>query len=338
MNPILRDRIQLLKKLTPAKVFNVSRLLSGFYFSRLRKKTSIGAMPMGLSIEPTTSCNLRCSECPSGMRSFTRDTGMLKQEMFQNIIDQLKNKLIWLTFYFQGEPYLNKDFLKMVKYAHQKGLYTMTSTNAHYFTDEIAKETIESGLSRIIVSMDGVTQETYEQYRKGGSLEKVKEGISKLVEWKMKLNSSTPHIVLQFIVFGHNEHEVEEVKKVGSELGVDEVKIKSAQIYDFSNEHLLPSDEKFTRYKKENGSYSIKNTLMNHCWRMWSSAVITWDGKVIPCCFDKDAHYQIGSVDKTKFKEIWLSESYNDFRNKVLINRKSIDICTNCTEGTEVWI
>lgn len=295
-------------------------------------------MPMGLSIEPTTSCNLRCSECPSGLRSFSRPTGMLHPETFQKVIDQLKRKLIWLTFYFQGEPYLNKDFLKMVKYAHQQGLYTMTSTNAHYFTDEIAKETIESGLSRIIVSMDGVTQETYEQYRKGGSLDKVKDGITRLVEWKKKLRSSTPHIVLQFIVFGHNEHEIEDVKKLGKEMGVDEVKIKSAQIYDFANEGLLPTDSTYARYKKEGDSYAIKNTLMNHCWRMWSSAVITWDGKVIPCCFDKDAHHQIGSIEATPFKDIWLSPAYNDFRSKVLIDRKAVDICTNCTEGTEVWI
>ena len=155
---------------------------------------------------------------------------------------------------------------------------------------------------------------------------------------KKKLKSSTPHIVLQFIVFGHNEHEKEEVKKLGKEMGVDEVKLKSAQIYDFKNESLLPTHEKYTRYKKKDGKYSIKNTLMNHCWRMWSSAVITWDGKVIPCCFDKDAHYQIGTIENTSFKKIWLDNSYHDFRNKVLVNRNSIDICTNCTEGTEVWI
>ncbi len=338
MGSITKDKFQLLKKLTLRKVFNVSRLYISFYYSRMIRKASINAMPMGLSIEPTTSCNLRCSECPSGMRSFTRPIGMLIEDNFRKMIDQVQHHLIWLTFYFQGEPYLNKDFLKMVKYAHDKGIYTMTSTNAHYFTDETAQQTIESGLSRIIISMDGVTQETYEQYRKGGSLDKVKEGIQKLVKWKKKLNSSTPHIVLQFIVFGHNEHEKEEIKRVGKELEVDEVKLKSAQIYDFSHSHLIASDEKYSRYKKQGDSYSIKANLMNHCWRMWSSGVITWDGKIIPCCFDKDAHYQVGDVLKDPFKQVWLSDAYNDFRSKVLIDRKSIDICTNCTEGTEVWI
>jgi len=338
MGSITKDKIHLLKKLTLRKVFNVLRVYISFYYSRIIRKPILHSMPIGLSIEPTTSCNLRCSECPSGMRSFTRPIGMLAEDNFKKMVDQVQNHLIWLTFYFQGEPYLNKDFLKMVKYAHSKGMYTMTSTNAHYFTPETAQQTIESGLSRIIISMDGVTQETYEQYRKGGSLDKVKEGISELVNWKKKLKSSTPHIVLQFIVFGHNEHEVEEVKKIGKELGVDEVKLKSAQIYDFNNAHLISTNEKYSRYKQEGNSYKIKASLMDHCWRMWSSAVITWDGKMIPCCFDKDANYQVGNVLTNTFKEVWFSPAYNDFRQKVLVDRKSIDICTNCTEGTEVWI
>jgi radical SAM protein with 4Fe4S-binding SPASM domain len=338
MNAILKDQYQLLKKLSLVKVLNVLRLFISFYYSRLVKKTSLSAMPMGLSMEPTTSCNLRCSECPSGLRSFSRPTGMLSPETFRQVIDELKTRLIWLTFYFQGEPYLNRSFLDMVKYAHENGLYTMTSTNAHYLTDQVARETIQSGLSRIIVSMDGLTQETYQQYRKGGSLEQVKQGIANLVKWKRELKSATPHIVLQFIVFGHNEHEISLVKQVGKELGVDEVKIKSAQIYDFENESLFPKDVNYSRYQKKDGHYAIKNRLMNHCWRMWSSAVITWDGKVIPCCFDKDAHHQLGDVQTSEFKKIWLSAPYHRFRNQVLINRKAVDICTNCTEGSEVWI
>src|SRR5687768_1816308 len=148
-----RDSLNMISKVTSSRILNTSKVFSSYQYSLWKKSPSIQGMPMSISIEPTTSCNLRCSECPSGMRSFTRPTGMLVQENFQKMIDQVKRKLIWLTFYFQGEPYLNKDFLKMVKYAHQKGLYTMTSTNAHYFTDETAKETIESGLSRIIISM-----------------------------------------------------------------------------------------------------------------------------------------------------------------------------------------
>jgi radical SAM protein with 4Fe4S-binding SPASM domain len=70
---------------------------------------------------------------------------------------------------------------------------------------------------------------------------------------------------------------------------------------------------------------------------MWRSSVITWDGLVVPCCFDKDAQHQFGNVTTETFSEVWRSERYDQFRKAVLKNRKGIDICTNCTEGTKVW-
>ena len=135
-----------------------------------------------------------------------------------------------------------------------------------------------------------------------------------------------------------NEHQTEEVKKLARDLGVDAVKFKTAQIYDFANGNdLLPEDENYSRYVKEGDSFKIKNKLLNHCWRMWQGCVITWDGLIAPCCFDKDAEHRMGDLKEKSFKEIWLGQQYRVFRGKVLNSRKNIDICTNCTEGTKVW-
>src|SRR5205085_9820154 len=125
-------------------------------------------MPISIGIEPTTSCNLRCPECPSGLRSFTRPTGMLDESLFKKVIDELRDTHTYLTFYFQGEPYLHPDFLSLVRYAADRKIFTSTSTNAHYLNDANARATIESGLDRLIISIDGTTQETYESYRVGG--------------------------------------------------------------------------------------------------------------------------------------------------------------------------
>src|SRR6188768_4238998 len=129
------DTINLLSKLTPNRAWNGIKVLSSFYISKWTKKPVQWGYPVSISFEPTTSCNLRCPECPSGLRSFTRPTGMLEQQMFQNSIDQLKDTLTYLTFYFQGEPFLNPQFLEMVKYASSNEIYTATSTNAHYLKD-----------------------------------------------------------------------------------------------------------------------------------------------------------------------------------------------------------
>ena len=335
----LSDTYQLLKTLQLKKIRNAWSVWRSFQLSKKYKTNLHKGLPISISIEPTTSCNLRCPECPSGLRNFTRPTGMLDVLFYQNLIDQISDHLWYLTFYFQGEPYLHPKFTEMVNYAVSKKIYTATSTNAHFISDENAKKTIESGLHRLIISVDGATQETYSQYRVGGQLEKVIDGTKKILEWKKKLKSKTPYVIFQFLVVKPNEHEIKKIQEMAQTLGVDEVKFKTAQIYDFENGHpLIPEQEQYSRYKKSaDGKWIIKNELLNQCWRMWSGCVITWDGKVVPCCFDKDAQHQLGDLRKERFTEIWNSAAYNNFRSKILQSRKQIDICTNCSEGTKVW-
>ena len=296
-------------------------------------------MPFSLSLEPTTSCNLRCPECPSGLRSFSRPTGMLDSTMFQSIMDELGPDLIYLILYFQGEPYLNPSIFDFIETAHRHKVYSAISTNAHYLTPEKSKRTVEAGLSRLIISIDGTTQETYSSYRIGGSLEKVIEGTKNMVSARKEAGKG-PEIVFQFLVVKPNEHQMNDVQGLGKELGVDKVLFKSAQVYDYENGNpLIPSDDKYARYRqKADGSWEIKNKMLNQCWRMWHSAVITWDGQVVPCCFDKDASHGMGKVGEQSFREIWNGEAYNSFRNALLKGRDQIDICTNCTEGTNVWV
>lgn len=297
-------------------------------------------MPISMAIEPTTSCNLRCPECPSGLRQFTRPTGMLEFDFFKKTITEIKDTLIHLTFYFQGEPFLNPDFLEMVRFASDNGIYTMTSTNAHFLNEQNARRTVESKLDKLIISIDGATQKSFESYRIGGELDRVIEGTKNVLKWRKELESNTPMVVFQFLVVKTNENELDAVQKMAKELGVDKVVFKTAQVYDFENgNELIPTVEKYARYKKmPNGKWKIKNELLNHCWRMWSGCVITWDGIIVPCCFDKDAKHRLGDLKNENFENIWRSDRYQNFRSAVLRSRKEIDICNNCTEGTKVWI
>ncbi len=334
------DTINLASKITFNRFWNGVKVLSSFYAGRLLNKPLQWGYPVSISFEPTTSCNLRCPECPSGLRAFTRPTGMLQKDFFTRTIDDIHKELLYLIFYFQGEPYLNPDFLDMVKYASNKGIYTATSTNAHYLTDAAAKRTVESGLDRLIISIDGTTQDVYKQYRIGGNIDKVLEGAKNIVKWKKELNSKTPFVFFQFLVVKPNEHQIEDIKRLAKEIGVDEVRFKTAQIYDYATDpnQLIPTTDKFSRYKKDAaGNYIPKNKLANRCWKMQHANVITWDGLVVPCCFDKDALHQLGNLKNQSFKEVWNNDNYKQFRSELLKSRKNIDICANCSEGTSVW-
>ena len=335
----LRDGINMASKTSWNRVRNAARIFQSYHASRIRKQPHISGMPISISIEPTTACNLRCPECPSGLRAFSRPTGMLDAGLFRNVLGQLAPTLSYLTFYFQGEPYLHPAFLEMVDCASSKGIYTATSTNAHFLDEDAARNTVLSGLDRLIISLDGTTQTAYESYRVGGSLEKVIEGTKNILSAKKALRSDTPHVIFQFLVVKPNEHQVPGVYKLARESGVDQVVLKTAQIYDHENgSPLIPTQDRYSRYRQNrDGTWSIKSKLDNHCWKMWHSCVITWDGKVVPCCFDKDAHFVLGDVKKNSFEEIWNGEAYNRFRASLLVSRNEIEMCRNCTEGSRVF-
>ena len=334
------DLLRFFSVLSLPKLANAALVLSSFYLSKWLRKPIQWGMPFNVSIEPTTTCNLRCPECPSGLRAFTRNTGNMSPETFDSILNQFSENLIWLYFYFQGEPFINPHFLHFVKKAKERKMYTVTSTNAHYITEETANKIIDSGLDRIIISIDGLDQKTYEQYRVGGNLDKVIKGVKTLVAAKKKRNAKAPYILFQMLVVKPNEHQISDLYSLAKELDVDDVLLKTAQVYDYKNGNsLIPENEKYSRYIKQlDGTYKIKNKLLNHCWKLWHSCVLTWDAYLVPCCFDKDAQYKMGNIIDTPFLKIWQSDLYKSFRTRILKERAQIDICSNCTEGTKVWI
>ena len=334
------DIYNFLSKLTVHRVLNALKVFLGYQLGKWFGRPILMGMPFSISVEPTTACNLGCPECPSGLKSFSRPTGRIQPDFFQETIRQLHKELLYLSFYFQGEPYLNTGFLDMVAYATSKKIYTATSTNAHFLDDETARKTVLSGLDRLIVSLDGTTQDTYEQYRRGGALDKAIQGARNIVKWRKELKSKKPYLVLQFLVVRPNEHQVDEVKKMAKEIGMDDIWFKSAQVYDYERDphQLIPLNDKFSRYKKDALGRTIpKNPLRNHCWKMTYSNVMTWDGKIVPCCFDKDAEHVMGDMKENSMKEIWEGKNYQAFRQELMKSRKNIDICANCSEGLKVW-
>lgn len=337
---MLTDTLHFAAKLTPRRVLNVLKVLISFYLSRITRRPLQWGLPFTVSIEPTTACNLRCPECPSGLRAFTRPTGNLRTDFFRRLVDELAPDLLYLIFYFQGEPYINPNFLEMVAHARSRKIYTITSTNGHFLDDDNARRTVASGLDRLIISVDGATQDVYEQYRIGGQLDKVLEGAANVVRWKKQLRSSTPHIIFQFLVVRPNEHQIPDIYRMAREIGVNEVKLKTAQVYDYRQGNpLIPLQQRYARYRPTaDGGYELKNKLLNHCWKLWHACVITWDGKVAPCCFDKDVAHPMGSLRDNTFREVWRGEAYRNFRQNIFKGRDQIDICTNCTEGCKVWV
>ena len=220
-----------IQKLTVKRIINYSLLRLEYVLSFIAKKPYLHTKPFAASIEPANYCNLRCPECPTGRLEIDKKGLNLSFAAFQKMINPLLPELFYLNLYFQGEPFLNKELTEMIAYAHKKNIITNISTNGHFLSEEIIDKIISSHLDRIIISVDGATAETYEQYRVGGKFDTVIEGIERLVQRKKERKSSTPFIELQFIVFSTNEHEISSIKRIAKETGVDAIKLKTAQLY-----------------------------------------------------------------------------------------------------------
>ncbi len=296
-------------------------------------------MPVSYSIEPTNHCNLKCPECPSGLGTLTRPLGLLKFEDFAKLIDEISDTGFYVQLFFQGEPYINKQLPEMIRYAQKRKVYISISTNGHFITEKNVDYILENAPDKLIFSMDGLDEESYQQYRIGGTFAQADAGLKALTRRKQELKMRLPYVELQFIVMKQNENQLEDVIKYGKESGVDRVEFKTMQISSYENAvKFLPTNPKYRRYVVENNTIRTKNNLQNHCFAVWRTSVITWDGRVVPCCFDKDAIFEAGQLNGNTFNEIWHSRELNDFRENILNDRAGVRMCRNCTEGLNMNI
>lgn len=335
---MLRLKIRILKRILQPKPFvNLLFTYTTYLVSLVLKRSVLIGLPPLLMVEPTSFCNLACPLCPSGKGTLKRNRDYLDFGLFKQVIDQVKDKTIMLLLWNQGEPFLNRELPEMIKYAKENGLITVTSTNMNLLHD--LESLVQSGLDNLIVSLDGASQETYNKYRINGDFQRVLANTRKLSEAKKRLNSKTPYISWQFIIMKHNEHEIDAIKKLAQTSGVDQLIFKTVQIYDEKDIDLfLPTNEKYRRYKITKDGFILKKKLDNRCRRIFTQPVVNCDGELAICCYDKDNEFKVGNLRDYPLKSLWKGREMNRWRNLILNDRKSVDICLNCGEGVDLTI
>ena len=298
--------------------------------------------PTKVSIETGNICNLRCPLCPTGTNETKVPKGFLTLEKFEHIIRQLGPTTETLDFFDWGEPFLNQDLLPMIRHAKTRyphlRIIVSSNMNIPRCTPEHAEQVVRSGLDHMILSLDGATQETYAKYRVGGSLPDALRNVRWIVEAKRRLRSRTPTMTWNFLVFRHNEHEVEQARAMASELGVDFT--AGLMRTDCGEEIFLPMGERLRRdgdWIPENPRYSqyTPDMLGRHvsdCKKPWTTVAINWDGYVVPCGSVYDCRtYNYGNVFERSFREIWNGEPYRQAR-RAIMNRASGTgtVCETC--------
>lgn len=261
-------------------------------------------------------------------------------ENFKKIVDELAPWLYEMDLNNWGEPFLNKNLIRMVEYCHRKRMRTSINTNLNVkLSENEAEDLVKSGLDVLYVSIDGVSQKTYEQYRKGGDLGTVWNNIQLVTQKKKTLGRQKPRVIWQFLVSSKNEHEMPKLEEVRKKLGVDELTIgflrsdMGKEIFTKDRDKIeslkkwLPENDSLSRYDYGKKERRLKK---EYCHFLWFVSVINWNGSVSPCCANYVEKLDFGNVFDDSFKSVWNNEKYVAARKAVASRKPKGTVCDNC--------
>lgn len=326
-----------LRYLKAKSVVNLVLLRISYYTSVMLRKPVMLAVPSYYSIEPVNYCNLACPECPTGNGTMQRPARMIDFDSAVFFVNSIKSQALHINFYFQGEPFLYPQLHLLIQEADRRRIVTAVSSNGHFLSVQRAEDIIRSGLKKLIISLDGYSQESYSRYRRKGEFSKVLETIRVISDAKRRLGTVYPIVCAQVLILSSTELFLREIKRIAYNAGADIVEFKTAQFYALEiREELLPKYST-SRYHRTNNGYIHSGTAKNWCWRAWSNPVVCSDGQIVPCCYDKNAEFAFGIADDAISSNIWHGNKRIRFLGKVLQDRNLIEMCRNCPEGRGIF-
>ena len=301
------------------------------------KKLRLKSKPYHFVIEPTNVCNLHCPLCSTGINAETREKGTLTLEKFKKLIDQIKDVALELYLQNWGESTLVKSLPDMIKYATENKVFVNLSTNFSInYSEDFLEKLMTSGLGKLVIDVDGTTQETYEQYRINGKLDIVLENTRKAVKYKKENNLKFPIITTKMLVMKHNEHQIDDFKELSKALDVDQMELNNIQINPNTAKSWLPDNPEF-RYASYEQSGKVEP-----CHWPWSGFVVNWNGDVAPCCIVDDSESDFGNILDDGLEKIWNNEYYisarSEFSNEKEITKPTIcNVCKNDTHNPNLF-
>jgi len=286
--------------------------------SSLLRRNRVLGLPSVIQIEPTNVCNLHCPLCPATEESEGRTHGSMSLAMFRRILEEVGDTLIAAYLYSWGEPFLNKDIFRMIGECTARNIRTLIPTNGQRLqTREEALEVVDSGLSALIIAIDGSTQEIYEAYRKGGDVEKVKRCAALIEEAKAERGSRFPYTCLRTVVTRANQDDLPNLERLARDLGVNMFATKTVgcKTWDKSFRDFEPAQEGLRRFAYEGGERSDRPFI--ECIFPFRQPTIKWDGTVVGCEFDVDLESPWGNLGEHTFSEIWNGPQALDLRRSI---------------------
>lgn len=307
--------------LTPRKLENLRDAL----IEEVNGATVLKTRPFEYVLEPTNHCNLACTLCPTGQDDNRVPKGRMPTADFFAVIDRIADTCGRLFIQNWGEPTLLRDLPDMIRYAADRGIWVILSSNFSIrYRTEYLDALVRSGLGVLHIDIDGTTQEVYERYRRNGNLALVIENTRAVVATKQAQQVDLPRIDAAFIVNVHNEHQLDDFKRLCADLGVDRMEVSKLQVNPASTLHWLPKNSDL-RYN----NYLTESPRPSSCQRLYVTMTINWNGTVDACCIVYDPAAKFADLSEGEIDDIWNNEFFRSAR-AVFHDRESMTRHTIC--------
>jgi radical SAM protein with 4Fe4S-binding SPASM domain len=326
------DRIPMrARNISGRKLLNLCKIA----LNRLLPISRTLGYPYMAHIAPSGICDLSCDLCPSAAPE-TQGKQLLAFDTFKKFIDETGDYLLYIILWSWGEPLLNPEIFRMIAYAKERKILSVTSSNLNRFSREDARALISSGLDALIVALDGSTPETHARLRKGGDFQRVLDHTRLLMEEKERAGVRHPIVNLRMVVSRENEDEVEGFWRLAQDLGVDMASIKAFSTRQPGYAHpdfdrrFAPESEKYRWYRYHPDYSTDQRPRKYRCRFPWTKPTLFADGTVASCEFDLTHEFPFGNITKSRFDEIWFSPRAERFRQRFQKDREAFEFCRDC--------
>lgn len=292
--------------------------------------------PLAMQLEPTIHCQLDCPYCPRIKATKGMKQGHMKWSNYTRLMGEIGPYIAAIAFWQWGEPLLHPQIVDMIKVAHSYGIISIMSTNAQVNPEDIDLAGLtNSGLDMLIISMDGTTQNTYQDFRAGGQLDRLKNFTSAIIEEKRKSKRDDLIINIRTVATRENEGEIEAVRNFAMEAGADIYSVKSVSLYyeDNPDDPHLPLNKDLRSYQYRGQEEAKKyNLLANRCRKPWTWPTLRYDGTLLFCECDHQMQAKLGNVFSAgSFREVWRGKTAQNLRGHYKANGEiDLDFCKRC--------
>jgi len=275
-----------------------------------------------IRLDISNICNLSCPLCPNTNRrnKKTEEKHLMSFENFKKLVDNIDSFVETISIGTKHEALLNDNIFLMTKYLHNKYPDTDINLLSNFNFNYNAEDIIKSGITNIIIGLDGIDQESYSKYRVGGNFNNVLQNIKQIQEYKNRYNLNIPTLTISFIVFSHNEHLIPKAKELFSSLGIN-IFFRRTDYHD-GYESWLPKNFHNEQPKEENKDINKNNII---CQDPFNILDIDTFGNVLPCCAEEALNYFVGNIFEEKLSTIWNGKKLKQLRDFLISKQTEND-------------